>query len=252
MQQYKPTEKYQRDLANFCRTGDYIPIPGVKEKNVYKYRELIYNVVNDSLQAAYPLTNDLLKKQEWEELVHNFFRSHRCRSPQIWQMPKELYEFVKESEDHLQKKYPYIIDLLLFEWMEIEVYMMNDIEPGRYTTLGNFKIDELVLNPEIRILSLQYPVHFKNTIQIAAEDAGQYYVGIHRDPDTGRVHFTDIQYPHVEVIEKLLEAQPNYQTLVDLFSKYASPEIASEALNNFIKASLDSKLLLGYSISCQN
>jgi len=85
-----------------------------------------------------------------------------------------------------------------------------------------------------------------------ATDAGQSYVGIHRDPDTRRVHFTDIQYPHVEVIEKLLEAQPNYQTLVDLFSKYASPEIASKALNNFIKASLDSRLILGYALAHQN
>lgn len=252
MQLYKTTHQHQRDLANFCRTGDYTPIPGVKEKNVTKYRELIYNVVDDSLQAAFPLTKNLLEQQEWDKMVHDFFSSHRCQSPQVWQMPKELYEYVKETDYYLHEKYPFIIDLLIFEWMEVDVYMMEDVESNPFITVGNYKISGLVLNPEIKILSLDYPVHLKNASLITGDDSGQYYVCIHRDPDSGRVHFTDIQYPHLEVIEKLSENEQSYQTLLKIFAKYASPEIAGHALNNFIEASLDSRLILGYAITNQN
>lgn len=246
------THKHQSDLAAFCRTGIYKPIPGVIKENVRKYRELVYNVVDDSLQSAYPLTFNLFDKSEWDKLVHDFFSSHHCQSPQIWKMPKELIDYVKEFEKTHLNTYPFLIDLLLFEWMEVEVYMMEDIEVNSGMPIGSIKSENLILNPEIKVLALQYPVHLKKANEIKPEDKGQYFVSMHRDPETGRVHFTDMQYPHVEVIE-ILSLQPHdFHVLLEIFLKYAPFKEASEALTIFLEDSLKSNLLLGFEITNQN
>ncbi|HEY0611942.1 MAG TPA: DNA-binding domain-containing protein, partial [Chitinophaga sp.] len=109
----KDTRDYQSSLADYCRTGAYQAIPGVKTaQHVSQYRRLVYNVVDDMLQSAYPLTKGLLKEEEWDELVQEFFSRHACQSPQVWYMPKELYEYIVQQEAHpLLTKYPFLHDL---------------------------------------------------------------------------------------------------------------------------------------------
>lgn len=247
MYQETASYKHQSSLANYCRTGEYTPIPGVKEKNVGRYRQLIFNVVNGSLQSAYPLIYNLLDDEEWHEMAHTFFSSHRCQSPMVWQMPKELYEFVVEENYHLLKKYPFLSDLLLFEWKEVEVFMMEDIEPYPFT---EEKMNDagLVLNPEIQVLSLEYPVHLKNAKDISENDKSHYFVSLHRKPETGRVLFTNMQYPHVQIILKLAQEPVKFEELLKIFLQYAPEEQARQALSQFIHASLDSNLLLGHAL----
>lgn len=241
-----PTQKYQSDLALFCRTGEYIPIPGVKEKNVGHYRNLIYGIIDDSLQSAFPLTSSLLEKQEWDKMADDFFSSHHCQSPFVWKMPKELLAYLEESNNSLLQKYPQLKDLLLLEWYEVEIYMMKDIEPEAYSTKGTLSTDRLVLNPELAIIPLTYPVHLIKASSITSKDAGQYFVCLHREPETGKVQFTDIKYPHLELLEKLGNERANFSTLVKIFQKYASEENATIALSTFLKASIKSELILGF------
>ena len=241
------THKYQSDLAQFCRTGDYISIPGVKEKTVGRYRNLIYSIIDDSLQSAFPLTFNLLEKQEWDKMVDDFFSSHACQSPFVWKMPKELLSYLEESEYSLLQKYPQLKDLLLLEWYEVEIYMMEDKEPEAHSTTGTLSTDKLVLNLELAIIPLTYPVHLKNASNITDEDTGQYFVSLHREPKSGKVQFTDIKYPHVELLEKLGNENAVFSTLLKIFQKYASEEDATIALTQFLKASLESELILGFS-----
>lgn len=242
-----PTQKYQSDLAQFCRTGEYISIPGVKEKNIGRYRNLIYGIIDDSLQSAFPLTYNLLEKQEWDTMVDDFFSSHHCQSPFVWKMPKELLGYLEESKSSLLQKHPQLKDLLLLEWYEVEIYMMEDKEPEAHSTTGTLSTDKLILNPELAIIPLTYPVHLKNASTITAEDSGQYFVCLHREPETGKVQFTDIKYPHLELLKKLGNKKTDFNALLKIFQKYASEENAIIALTQFLKAALESRLILGFS-----
>lgn len=242
-----PTQKYQSDLAQFCRTGEYISIPGVKEKNVGRYRNLIYGIIDDSLQSAFPLNYNLLEKQEWDTMVDDFFSSHHCQSPFVWKMPKELLGYLEESNYSLLQKYPQLKDLLLLEWYEVEIYMMEDKEPEAHSTTGMLSTDKLILNPELAIIPLTYPVHLKNASTITAEDSGQYFVCLHREPETGKVQFTDIKYPHLELLEKLGNKKTDFNALLKIFQNYATEENAIIALTQFLKAALESRLILGFS-----
>ncbi|MCD6179296.1 MAG: putative DNA-binding domain-containing protein [Bacteroidales bacterium] len=240
------THKYQSNLAQYCRSGNYISIPGVNEKRVDRYRNLIYSIVDDSLQSAFPLTYDLLEKHEWNNMVDNFFSSHKCQSPLVWKMPKELPNYLQEANYPLLHKYPQLKDLLLLEWFEVEIYMMEDKEVEIHVTTGTLSTDNFVINPELTIIPLSYPVHLKNASNITDKDAGQYFVSLHREPKTGKVLFTDIKYPHLEILEKLANEKADFKALLEIFKKYASEENAIIALRQFLKAALNSKLILGF------
>ncbi|HEY0298656.1 MAG TPA: DNA-binding domain-containing protein, partial [Arachidicoccus sp.] len=130
MQPLTKTFEQQSKLAFFCRTGKYETLENVNENNVYHYRRLVFNVVEDMLQSAYPLASELLTKEEWINVTKDFFANHPCVSPQVWSMPKEFYEYLFAIEHHpLMTKYPFLQELLWFEWLEVEMYMMEDKSP---------------------------------------------------------------------------------------------------------------------------
>jgi uncharacterized protein len=243
------TYKAQSQLAEYCRTGIYSPIPGVNERNIHRYRDLIYNIIDDSIQAAFPLSFNLLKKEEWEKMIKDFFGSHYCQSPQIWQMPGELITFLDNSNYKLLKKYPFLKDLLLFEWFEVELYMMEDLEVPTYKTDEIYIDNNLVLNPELKILILKFPVHLKNATEIIKSDKGQFFVCMHREPESGRIEFSNLQYPHVELLESLSNSSANFNSSLKIFTKYTTKKQAKIELTNFINASIKSRLILGYESS---
>jgi uncharacterized protein len=239
----------QSILAAYCRTGEYQPLTEVNEKHVHQYRRLIYNIIDDSISSAYPLTSNLLSSDEWNKLIKDFFSGHSCISPQVWNMPEELIAFVENRNYYLIEKYPLLLELLRFEWLEVEVYMMEDELIPACNQHGDFQKDELLLNPEIRVSGFEYPVHLRNASEIGESDKGQYYTSLHREPDTGKVIFTDLGMPHVQLIDSLYNGRTNYQQMLEIFYRYASENEAKMALDHFIKASLKSKLLLGFLIN---
>lgn len=246
--QDKNTFDYQSTLASYCRTGNYVSIPGVKEKNVVQYRRLVFNVVEDTLQSAYPLTYELLTPKEWKSLVARFFREHPCSSPQVWYMPKELYEYIVSKPNNLTRKYPFLAELLWFEWLEIELYMMED-RLVTHRKEGDLTKERLVLNPEHHLQYFSFPVHLKSAKLITVLDKGHYFLIVHRHPDSGVVSFTDLSPAFVRMVE-LLQDEPNtMREVLGKTCKELSIEISSaivHATEAFFESSLENKLIIGF------
>mgnify|MGYP002628751886 FL=1 len=218
MQLLETTRSHQSNLATYCRTGEYTSIPGVNEKHVHHYRRLVYNVIDDTLRSAFPLTVNLLKSKEWNDTVQRFFSEHPCQSPQVWTMPKEFYTYLDETQPKLLKKYPFLLELIWFEWLEVELYMMPDKE-SEFDGKGELETDLLVINPEHILQSFTYPVHLKNAKFITVTDKGNYFLVMHRLPESGKVEFTDLSPFLVRMLE-LLSEQPS--TSDDLTSRTAA------------------------------
>jgi len=241
----KDTRHYQASLADYCRTGDYQAIPGVKTAHVHQYRRLVYNVVDDMLQSAYPLTKGLLSEGEWDELVQEFFSGHACQSPQVWYMPKELYEYVAQQEAHpLIDKYPFLLDLLRLEWLEIALFMMED-KPVACDTKGEL----VVLNPEHELVHLQYPVHLKEAKHIRAADKGDYFLVMFREPDSGDVQFMQLSPALAMMIELLEESPMSIPALAMEICGKLQLELTQDILNMtqlFIDQGQQNKLIAGF------
>ncbi|NQV02928.1 MAG: putative DNA-binding domain-containing protein [Bacteroidia bacterium] len=248
MQLLETTRLHQANLASYCRTGDYTSIPGVNEKHVHHYRRLVYNVIDDTLRSAFPLTVNLLKPKDWTATMQRFFLEHPCQSPQVWTMPKEFYTYLYETQPDIVKKHPFLLELLLFEWLEVELYMMPDL-PVEFSREGNLLTDRLVINPEHNLKAFSYPVHLKNAKFITLTDKGNYFLVMHRLPESGKVEFTDLSPFLVRMLELLTEQAYSLNELTSNTATEFSIEPDQQfydQIHNFFARMMERKLILGF------
>ncbi|MCF8369098.1 MAG: DNA-binding domain-containing protein [Bacteroidales bacterium] len=243
------TYQQQSSFAEYCRTNELSENLLVRKDRVHHYRRLVYNVIDDSLQTAFPLTFDLLLDEEWEALVSYYFSTHKSKSSQIWQMPKEFYLFYKTSEHPLKSTYPYLVDLLYFEWTEIEVFMMEDIKYPDVLESGDLEHDVLKLNPEHKILHLNYPVHLKNGNMINEKDKADYFVLLYRERPGGKVQFVDLSLFFALLLENIHAKNTIGQIILSLVEEYELDSYQNLMANTFqfIKKLREKGFILGFS-----
>jgi hypothetical protein len=251
MQANSNTFSYQSSFANYCRTGNESYLSGVRKDRARHYYQLVSNIVSDTLVTAYPLTKQLLTKSEWDILHKDFMSNHTCMSPQIWKMPFELIEFVKKNTYYLIKKYPFLVELLFFEWVEIEVFMSED-KLRDYTLNGNPESSVLMINPEISLHKFTYPIHLKNASKIRESDKGEYFLSVHRHPETGKVYFTNLSPALVLLIEFLIEKPMKLAELTLEVTGKLNMEFNHKILvqvSAFVCKALENRLIIGYARS---
>jgi len=188
---HNETLKQQQLLAKYCRDGIEPQIKGATNNRLHNYRRLVFGIIREALSSTYPLTMNLLTAKECSVLIQEFFESHRCQDPQVWRMPFELIEYTENNQRALTKKYPHLIELLNFEWKEVEYYMMPD-EAFPHKSTSDYWNDVWVFNPEFEIMPLSYPLHTKNARFISITDRGQYFCLIFRQPETFKVKFLNL------------------------------------------------------------
>ena len=246
-----PTYKAQAGLADYCRTGISHSLTGVKAKNLPHYRRLIRNIFDDTLSTAYPITGKLLSDAEWEGLVDDFMRDYSPSSPQVWQMPRELWEYVSDFSHPLGSRYPFLTDLLWFEWLEIELYMMEDVKVG-FRNEGNLKNEKLVLNPEHKIVRFEWPVFLKSPERIEDDDKGYYFLVIFRHPENKSVRFIHVSPVLARLMELLSERPKTLEELMADLSIDLKAAISNEQQSHveiFLSGLFEKGLLLGFADS---
>ncbi|MEZ5016749.1 MAG: putative DNA-binding domain-containing protein [Flavipsychrobacter sp.] len=244
----KDTAIQQKSFADYCRTGEEPHLEGVTSDRLHHYRRLVYNVIDDTLRTAYPLTNNLLEEEEWDDMVHDFFSNHKCQSHKVWEMPYELYEYLAEVVSPLKEKYPFFLELLWFEWLEVQMFMMEDVENDEYNNEGDFVQDKIVFNLEYTIEQLAYPLHKKRTKDITQDDKGNYYVLIFRDREDGSVQFLDLSVFYAWVLEQLLEQGVTVKELLPIAAQaFQLPEEELQKhVIHFMEVLKEKRFILGF------
>lgn len=206
-------------MAGYCRVPQYYEsIEGTKAERLPHYRRLVFNIVEDTLQNAYPITHSLLTEEEWEQLVNDFFSQHDCQSPQLWRMPFELVEYAEKTGYHLKLGKPYLLELLYFEWLELEIYQGEDQPHADFVDKGDIMDSPIVVNPDHKLLQLTYPVHKKEYARMESLQ-GQYFVLLHRHRKTYSVNFIEFS-PFLAIVFSQLAG--NTMTLREAVNKVAS------------------------------
>ena len=244
----KSTYQQQSDLASYCRTGKLADNLAVNKERVHHYRRLVYNVVDDSLQSAFPLTVELLEEEEWDLLVDQFFSTHKNQSTQVWRMPQEFYQFYKETSNPVTEKYRFLNDLLYFEWKEIDLFMMEDRPYPRIQKVGDPLINKWAVNPESEMIKVEFPVHLKNASSIKPEDKGEYFILIFRDKDSGKVQFVDLSTFFALLIENISKGIPvmDFLEAASEQLKLGSIETMLTHTHPFINRLREKEFLIGY------
>jgi len=242
------TTKIQHIFAEYCRTGDPVEIPGTVASRLHHYHRLVYNVVNNTMEQAFPITFKVMKKEEWDEMIDQFYRYHDCQTPKIWELPREFYQFIRDKNFAEKYNKPYLNDLLYFEWVEIEVHSMPDNNPENVAEIRDLLTDPLVINHESRIIRLEYPAH-KYPAEQTKDKKGNYFVLIFRVPETGNVRFIDLSILHIVLLQQMETTQ---KPVVELFDDIAQHfNISADGtfrvnISKFLKDMILQQYILGY------
>lgn len=242
------TARIQNLLGEYCRTGVETEIPGVTPGRIHTYRRLVYNVVRDTMNSAYPISVAALGEEQWDVLVQDFFSNGIPQTPQIWKLPFEFYQYHASRETGIKIGKPYLEDLLYFEWIEIEVHTMPDRPFPDYVENGNIFTDRLAFNPEYEVIRLDYPVHLYSAEEATALK-GDYFALIYRSPDTGFVKFLNLSGLNTYILTRLVEDDvPLNQIKGDIatVSGIESGKYLDDALEKFIRDLMEKKLILGF------
>jgi len=245
----KETYSAQKQMAQLVRTGESINVPGSKEEGLIQYRRLFRNNINNTMVQAFPIAFEILNSEQWDSLVDDFFAKHDSQTPHVWKLPQEFYLFVSENSYSEKFKLPFLNDLLLFEWLEIEAYTMADSNIEPYLKEGDMLEDVLETNPDYRLSRLEYPVHLYSGEE-SLNHKGDYYLLTYRLPLSFEVKYINMPLLHVLFFEKIsIERMSGKEIINQLVNDNPGTE-REELTSNFsafTKTMLAEKVFLGFS-----
>jgi len=212
------------------------------------YRDLVWGGVQDTLSGAYPIAEHLLGADRWKALIERFFAEHPVPSPELWRMPLSLYDFVRETRYGPEHGLPFLEQLILFEWKEIELHMALDPELPPYQEAKELTLDDPPLvNPVMEILPLSYPVFRSRDLEEIAEE-GNYFLLLFRHPEHLDVRFIELSPLYAAVLGVIMSAGGTFrgslEAVADL-SKISVTEAHLEQTKLFVQALLQQQVILG-------
>lgn len=242
------TKSLQSRLAAYCRTGEFTLAAEVSQRHVHHYRRLVYNIIDDILESAFPIFSEFASNELWDGMVHEFFSKHECQTPQVWKVPGEFYEFACRQNWKEKYKLPFLEDLLLFEWIEMDIHTMKDEPYPAHRGSGDWLNDVVALNPEYRIIITRFPVHTTPPAHINGKHEGQYFILIFRQPESGSVQFLDISVLYALVIEKIGEGKALHLVVEELQALFNFPDRqeAMQHITGFLSDLQQTGFVLGF------
>ncbi|MBS0605537.1 MAG: putative DNA-binding domain-containing protein [Verrucomicrobia bacterium] len=238
----------QRKMAKFCRTGFDPAGVGMQPERAMLYRDLIFFTVQSALLNYYPLTSALLGEEKWQELTKDFFAEHPCGDPQFWKMPKGLAEYAEISKWGEKYQAPFLADLLHFEWLEIEVCMMEDCPIPTLKYEGDVLEDIPYLNPEHRLVDYSYPVFQEISLDKPLKK-GTYPLFSYRHPDTLEAHFFSLSPFFRILIELVAQCNRSGQDALKIAARHCKIAIDERLFQigrKFLENLVQKRAVLGF------
>jgi hypothetical protein len=199
---------YQNQFVWYLREPDLAPPPaGVAAHRIAVYAGLLYNKIEDSLLACFPLTRELLGFEPWSALVRGFIAKHRCVSPLYRQIPDEFIDYLQNERTESSDP-PLLIELAHYEWMELALSIAEDsADPGDFDPEGDLLMGVPVFAPVFALLQYNHPVHrlgLKQTLDDGgtAPGAAPFFILGFRDADD-EVRFIEVSAATARLIDLL-------------------------------------------------
>ncbi|MCB0480526.1 MAG: putative DNA-binding domain-containing protein [Flavobacteriales bacterium] len=240
------THRIQSQLAEYCKTGKTQEIKGALPDRLHNYRRLVFNVIFDIMTNAYPITRNLFGDR-WKEFLQRFFIEHKCQHYQVWKLPEELLIWVKNADISEKTEFPFLTQLLEFEWAEIVVYNGADQEIPKTINHGNWRLDDLVFNPYYYLINLSYPIH-KMPLRDAQKEIGNYCVILLRDLKKLNVKVLEFPLFFGTLMGQLNSSKNLHLAALDtcaMLQLELTPEIEDQ-ISKWINQMIEKGFILGY------
>jgi hypothetical protein len=153
-------QRYQGQFVRHLREPDtHTPPEGVTAARIGVYVELLYNKIEASLLACFPITRELLEPDRWQRLAREFIARRRCASPFYRQIPDEFIAYLQNERAEPEDP-PFLNELAHYEWTELVLSIAGgEPDPSTFDPDGDMLAGVPVFAPVIALSQYRYPVH---------------------------------------------------------------------------------------------
>ncbi len=202
-----PLPEFQRFQFAFARhvrdpRGATRPA-GVPARRMGLYNELLYNNIENSLNACFPVARALLGARRWPRLVRAFFRDWRCQTPHYREIPREFVRYLMEAA---ADQPPWLMELAHYEWAELAVDIMDAPPAPAFDPEGDLLDGRPVLAPALMNLAYAWPVHQIGPAHRPRRPAPTRLLVFRRADDT--VGFMELNHVSARLVSLLQEDAP--------------------------------------------
>jgi len=150
-------QQYQLQFAGHIRNPAERPRPaGVSAKRMRVYTQIVFNNLESSVSACFPICRKILGARAWKRLVRQFLEQHQCASPLFRKIPEEFLEFLQGA----QGLPPYLYSLAHYEWVELAVSVDDTQVDANHVDAEAELLDrQPMFAPAMALLRYDYPVH---------------------------------------------------------------------------------------------
>ncbi len=154
-------QRYQLQFTGHIRNPRDNPRPPkVPAKRMQVYTEIVFNNLESSVSACFPVAKKVLGKRAWQKLVRGFFIHHQCHSPLFRQIPEEFLRYLETAQVDPEQTLPsYLKSLAHYEWVELALAVADvSIDVTTVDVTGDLLEGAPILAPALALLSYDYPV----------------------------------------------------------------------------------------------
>ncbi len=230
-------EKTIKDLILFDsawnkRTKTRKSLPKATLQRIKIYRDLVNNSFTGLITKIYRNTYKLLHKN-WKTLISKYIEAYPPNSPILNKVAESFPLFLGKQKEII-KKYPFIYELALYEWLEVEIY-----EKENDSGSTNGKQAGFILNPVHKICKFKYPISDITEKIEAGKPLGKISknpvnILIYRDPKTLNVRFNEISPGTLAYLELCLSGFSHEMVVMILIEHYKIKENDLDNFNNQI------------------
>lgn len=154
-------QQYQAEFTSHIRNPKSASRPkGVPARRMKVYTEIVFNNMEGTLAACFPVSKKVLGVRRWMRLVRDFMAQHRCSTPWFRQIPEELLRWLGTSPPCNQDLPPFLPSLAHYEWIELAIAVSDaTLETGALVSDGDLLTGRPALAPALALLKYAYPVH---------------------------------------------------------------------------------------------
>lgn len=152
-------QQYQAEFTGHIRDPQASPRPaGVPARRMRVYTEIVFNNMESTLAACFPVSKKIVGVRRWRRLVRSFIAEHRCATPWFRQIPEEFVHWLQTRPAVLKDLPAFFENLAHYEWIELAV-AVADVEAPAFEPHGDLLDGRPVLAAAMVLLEYAYPVH---------------------------------------------------------------------------------------------
>lgn len=234
-------------FTKYCKTGKRPPSVLTGKEGLKVYHQRVHETIKEHLAHVFRVTKRTLSAKQWDEITSEFIAKEEINTPYISKMPGVFLAFARKGEWDKKLGIPHLIDLLDFEWLEIEIYMMPDPLLENYRREGKTLDDVLYINPESRFATYSYPI-FERISAKKPPEKGVFPLMAYRHPETGKVHFVALSSFYLRTLDLIntsgLSAREALALAANEFSIPAAKALKTG--ERFLSDLLDKQAIYGF------